>query len=82
MPELTCRVQTPLPGWVFGQIVRIERTEFVEALLDSGRLVLLADPESAATDQGDDPEEPEGPGPEQPDPGTGAAADGDGAVAG
>lgn len=58
MAEVTLRVQTPLPGWEHGQLVAVERSEFVDALLDTGRVVLVADPESEAFDQGEEPEVP------------------------
>lgn len=55
---VTLRVITPMPGWSHGQEVTVERTEFVDRLLDAGRVVLVDDPESAAHDQGDDPDDP------------------------
>jgi hypothetical protein len=56
MAELTFRVETPLPGWDHGAVVTVERSPFVDALLDTGRVVLLSDEESAALDQGEEPE--------------------------
>ena len=56
MPELTFRVETSLPGWDHGDVVTVERGPFIEALLAQGRITLLADPESEALDQGDEPD--------------------------
>jgi hypothetical protein len=56
MPELTLRVETSIPGWARGDVVAVERGPFVDALIDAGRVIVLADPESEALDQGDEPE--------------------------
>jgi len=53
---ITVRVETPMLGWHFGQVVDVERTAFVDVLLAGARLSIVADPESEALDQGDEPD--------------------------
>lgn len=47
MAEVTVQVQTQLPGWDYQEVVTVERTEFVDALIDSGRLTVLPEREPA-----------------------------------
>lgn len=59
-PELvTVRVLTPVCGWDWLAEPTVQRTPLVDALIDAGRLRLLADPAGQAHDQGDEPADAE-----------------------
>jgi hypothetical protein len=54
--EVTIRIETSLPGWDHGSLQTVERSDFVDRLIAGGRATLVADPESEAFDQGEEPD--------------------------
>ena len=42
MAEVTARVETAMLNWDLHQVVTVERTDFVELLIDGGRLTPLS----------------------------------------
>lgn len=82
MPEITCRVETPMLGWHHHQVVVVEGTDFVDRLIVAGRLTFLSEVGeepaggdiSAVTERSPEVDSSEGgeDGPGTPDPAPGA----------